>query len=254
MINSWREDIRRTGELRIAEKSGIKQAPWKGLLRRAIAGFNDLSARHDLGVIFVADNRLESAQVTVDTKPGTSLVGNAPFQTLVPGGRPDSEGRVFRCDITVPADPKVSVPQGLRRVGSSVLLVMLVHELVHACGLSNEEHSRTGDLFMASPRLLPGDNAAGDLVDSGRVDAGKNGLGMPPLLLNDDTVRKIRQSWQGPTASAPAPRASLASARLASALRGPVGLIDGSVTLAGSRRPGPLALSPGVDPIRHVWS
>ena len=108
MINSWREDIRRSGQLRIAEKAGMKQAPWKGLLRRAVAEFNRLSEAHEFGVTLIAESRLDAAQVTVDTKPGTGLIGSAPFQSLAPGGRPDSEGRVFRCDITVPADPKVN--------------------------------------------------------------------------------------------------------------------------------------------------
>ena len=164
---------------------------------------------------------------------------------------------MFRCDITVPADPKINTPSGLRGVGSGVLIVMLVHEMVHACGLSDEEHSTSGDLFMASPIVLIGDRQADDRVDSGRTDASRNRVGMPPLLLNDDTVRKIQQSWRGPTAAASGSGssiASIASVGLASAQRGPAGLGGGSVTLAGARRPGPLALSPGVDPIRHVWS
>ncbi len=54
MINAWREDIRRGGQLRIAAKSGLKGPPWAGLLTKAIKAFNALSATHDLGVVYVA--------------------------------------------------------------------------------------------------------------------------------------------------------------------------------------------------------
>ena len=242
MINAWREDIRRTGELRIAGKAGFRRAPWKGMLSRAIAEFRKLSKKYQLGVIFIADNQVDTAQVTVDTKPGIALVGNAPFQSLVPAGRPSSEGRIFRCDITLPADPKISAPQGQRRVGGDVLLVMLVHEMVHACGLSNEEHSKSGDLFMPSPTVLVGDTATEDKVDSGRTDSRKNRTAMPPLLPNDDTAAKIQDAWRRRPSAAPAPAAPIGASRASSAQRGPAGLIAGSITLAGSRRQGPLGL------------
>lgn len=60
--------------------------------------------------------------------------------------------------------------------------------------------------------------------------------------------------WRGPTAAAPGSSSSIASARLASAQRGPAGLVAGSIPLAGSWRTGPLALRSGFDPVHHVWS
>lgn len=253
MINSWREDTRTTGKLRIAEKAGFKRAPWKGLLSRAIKEFNALSKTYDLLVTFVEDSQPGQANVTVDTVAGSNLVGHAPFQSFVPEGRPDSDGRVFRCDITLPSDPKVNTPQGQRRVGSGVLLVMLVHEMVHACGLSNEEHSKTTDLFLASPSILIGDRQAEDSVDSRRTAADKTRIGMPPLLLDDNTAESIRKSWRGPVAALPVLATPIGAGRVASAQRGPAGLVAGSITLAASRRPGPLSVRAGATRVLQVW-
>lgn len=258
MILSWREDIRRGGKLRIAARSGIGQTAWKGLLQEAVREFNDLSDTYDLGVSFRENASLADAVVTVDTRPGTGLVGHAPFQSWVPHGQPDTKGRIFRCDITLPADPKVNTPQGQRRVGRRVLLVMLVHEMVHACGLSDEEHSKKGDLFMASPLVLPGDGASEDSVDSGRVDAAKDRILMPPMLLNEDTAAKIRQAWaDDSTAGLSAPARSLGTARSASPRQGPVGLSGGGAAggaAAGARSAGTLALQPPGGRLHQVWS
>jgi hypothetical protein len=126
--------------------------------------------------------------------------------------------------------------------------------MVHACGLSNEEHSRSGDSFMASPTVLNGDKQADDVVDSGRTDATKARVGMPPMLLNDDTAGKIQRSWRGPSAPSPNPVAPTSAGRSVSAQRGPAGLTTGSITLAGARRQGPLTLRSVDGLIRHVWS
>ena len=220
---------------------------------RAVRAFNALSKKHDLLVTFVADSQPGQANVTVDTVAGSSLVGHAPFQSRVPKGKPDSEGRVFRCDITLPVDPRINTPQGQRRVGSGVLLVMLVHEMVHACGLSDEEHSKTTDLFLASPRVLAGDKPAEDIVDSRRTAADKSPIGMPPLLLDDKTVEGVRKSWRGPVAAVPNLATPIGSGRVASAQRGPAGLVAGSITLAASRRPGPLSAPDDATRVLQVW-
>ncbi len=256
MINSWREDIRRGGQLRIAAKPGLKSPPWAGLLPKAIKAFNALSATHDLGVVYVAGGEVEQAHVTVDTRPGFTLSGSASYRSDVPSGKPDSAGRVFHCDVLLPADPKVSVPGQHRRVGNDVLLVILVHEMVHACGLSNSEHSESGDLFMPSPRLLTGDRAAQDKVDSGRVGARQTPIGMPPLLLNDETAAKIRQAWQGPTAAATGSGMGIGvgAGRLAGARHGPIGIGTASDPATGARRPGPLGQPGSEADVARRWT
>ena len=69
--------------------------------------------------------------------------------------------------------------------------VIAVHELVHACGLADADHS-TDDLFQANPQVDPGDAAQGDRV---RVETGGRMRWMPPLVLSGSTVRRIRTLW-----------------------------------------------------------
>ncbi len=217
MITPWRDDIRRRGQLRIVELAGAGSAPWRGLVARAVTAFNDLSSALDLGVTY---RRVDAdADVTVDTYANQSLVGRASIRREGPAGRPDSELRVTSVAITVPDDPLTSTPAGRRRVGPGVLLAMMVHEMVHACGLSNSEHSPSGDLFQASPDVLHGTTAAGDKMSTGLRDASQQFIGMPPLLLTEQTAAKIRQAWQPLTADAPGTRTPRASSRTA----GPAG-------------------------------
>ena len=69
--------------------------------------------------------------------------------------------------------------------------MIAVHELVHACGLDNADHS-TDDLFQANPQVDPGNTAAGDKM---RIEAGGRMRWMPPLVLSGSTAQKIRQLW-----------------------------------------------------------
>jgi hypothetical protein len=69
-----------------------------------------------------------------------------------------------------------------------VKLLITVHELVHACGLSDGDHSND-DLFMGYPTVDPGSRPDGDRV---RVTYS---VVMPPLVLATGTVAKIRQLW-----------------------------------------------------------
>jgi hypothetical protein len=66
--------------------------------------------------------------------------------------------------------------------------VIAAHELLHACGLEDADHS--SDLFQASPRVNPGDGAAGD-----KVLIGMGPKSMPPLLLDGVTAKNIKDLW-----------------------------------------------------------
>ena len=66
--------------------------------------------------------------------------------------------------------------------------VIATHELLHACGLDDADHS--SDLFQANPRVNPGDNAAGD-----KVLIGTGPKSMPPLVLDGATAKKIQDLW-----------------------------------------------------------
>jgi hypothetical protein len=69
--------------------------------------------------------------------------------------------------------------------------LIAVHEMVHACGLTNDEHSKD-DLFQASQNIVPGDTAAGD---GARIQVGNREIWMPPLILSGTTVQHIKGVW-----------------------------------------------------------
>lgn len=218
MITPWRDDIRRRTQLRIVELAGVGNEPWQGMVARAVTAFNELSSTLSLGVTYRRVDAAGDADVTVDTYANQSLVGHARIHRWVPDGRPDTESRVIHVDILVPDDPLYNTPSGRRRIGPGVLLAMMVHEMVHACGLSNSEHSPSGDLFQASPDVIQGDTPAGDRMSTGTRDRSDRLIGMPPLLLTDRTAAKIRQAWPASTGEVPGARSPRSSRTV-----GPVG-------------------------------
>jgi hypothetical protein len=93
--------------------------------------------------------------------------------------------------VFLPATPLILTPRGRRPVGPGVKLVILVHELVHACGLTDDEHG-TADLFHGTPQVDYGHTPADDRV---WVTVGKNRIVMPPLRLSGETAGRIRKLW-----------------------------------------------------------
>ena len=66
-------------------------------------------------------------------------------------------------------------------------LCMTVHELVHATGLSNDDHSSDLNPDIFSEYLV----AAGDKVEAGIF----NSRVMPPIWMSKETARKINTLW-----------------------------------------------------------
>ena len=66
--------------------------------------------------------------------------------------------------------------------------VIAVHELIHACGLENQDHATDDGLFYF-PLAPSGD---GKIIVPAE---GKEGLPMPPLCLDALTAAKIGSLW-----------------------------------------------------------
>ena len=90
----------------------------------------------------------------------------------------------------LPATPKINTPKALRAVGSKVLTVIALHELLHACGLENSDHGDSG-LFQSNPPVNSGDTPIQDAV-SVRPNVG--GV-MPPYVIDDATVQTLLDRW-----------------------------------------------------------
>lgn len=202
MAKQWADRVRSTGRLSIYPDS--LTGGWPQVFTQALREFNLLSTRHNLGVTVVrsstppADSGDGGADVAVRMASGRisfTYEGQAwsgQMDGSVMGGHTRTcalEGRIERAFVFLPRQPQVSLVSGARReVGAPVKLVIAVHELVHACGLENEEHCPS-DLFHPQPAIDPGSTPA---QDRARITYS---LRMPPLRLSEVTAGRIRGLW-----------------------------------------------------------
>ncbi len=247
MITPWIEEVRQRWQLRVHAHESMQCRAWRGLFDQALSEFNALSGAHGLGIALVSSEQppatqgLGGADVMISAASGvistpydglqqpTSFDGHSLHglirKVFSPGGQ-----RMVKSFIYVPAEPFVPEPRR-RLVGPGVRLVILVHELVHACGLSNVEHSGSGDLFQGFVNILQPGTPEQDRVDLGRYGSNNLALGMPPLVLGEATVRYIQNAW----ASSSSPRPT--RERSGSLGPGPVGLAPRFAALDLSSNP-----------------
>jgi hypothetical protein len=173
----WLDRIKRTGRLTIGFDGSLGKAGWDRVFRDAIIEFNKLSGNHRLGVTFVQAQDSKAAEVEARaeksdfefeyppdipkrkiTFDGKGVHGLCkPLLTTVRGG----EFRLMKAFIYVPATSMGDSNGKSRVVGDPVKLVIAVHEMIHACGLvENNEHS-VDDIF-SWPQLRMGNQPAGD--------------------------------------------------------------------------------------------
>jgi hypothetical protein len=112
---------------------------------------------------------------------------------------PSAGGRIVQAFICVDPSPQVSGLASVQRdAGDPILLVVLVHEFIHACGLSGTtnflSHTSMGDpdLFVAVLSDVVGRDPADDKEDVG------SGKLVPSLFLANETVNRIKALWLVP--------------------------------------------------------
>jgi hypothetical protein len=216
MAHRWLESIRRTGELSVFA-GGSLTGSWPTVFRTALDEFNRLSSTHGLGVkltrSLVGVNRFMTGANVQFEASDSALTFNDTFlgpqtMTLTGSGsaaktRPlpsISSGRLGQALILVPSTPKVLAgPAGqrtLREAGNPIKLAIAVHELIHACGLDDDDHTslKEPDIFSA---VLTDDADASD-PDKDREQVGSRDgipIKVPPLFMTDQTVLKIKLLW-----------------------------------------------------------
>jgi hypothetical protein len=132
-----------------------------------------------------------------------SVIGTEMHGLTKPPQWEDEKGikQQFRAYIYMPSAPTVNVPgqQRQRGVGDGVKLFIAVHELIHACGLSNNDHSPEADpdFFIGQPQPAPGATPQGDKLRI-RLQPLMNlpsDPPAPPLFLTQRTANLIRSIW-----------------------------------------------------------
>jgi hypothetical protein len=197
----WTDSVKKSGALTIY--IGTLAGSWANVFRDALQEFNVLSSAYKLGVTIKQSKQPPDgdagANISVETASGpiSASYDKETRSENFDGGRlhgrtmlfwRDPENVVEKAFIFLPSQPKVNTPKGQRPVGAGVMKVIATHELLHACGLDDADHS--SDLFQANPRVNPGDNAAGD-----KVLIGTGPKSMPPLVLDGATAKKIQDLW-----------------------------------------------------------
>jgi hypothetical protein len=194
-IIPWHKNVRRKGTLAYSAGAGLKGGHWATVLDKAIAEFNRLMSQHELKLSLGKVEEGKGPHIVLETQPGNGIHGSAPSQTM----RLNGVEYLDVVTIRVPATPRVDPndPRS-REVGPGVRLFILVHELIHAVGLSNDEHS-ADDVFAAKSVLIPkgnylkgGAQAAEDLVQPPDGSAT-----MPPIRIGAKTVANLKKAWPG---------------------------------------------------------
>jgi len=207
MATPWEDPIKASKSLSIFAGTSVSGGAWGQVFSDAIAQFNRLSLANSLGITFRqantapdpsgvggADVQFEAASGTVTfvsfgqqisvAASGTALNGDTKQVMTVFG----VTKRIAKAYIVVPATPQVNA-NPTRGVGDGVKLVIAVHELIHACGLANADHS-PDDLFNGYPQVRAGSKPQDDKLE---VNGPKT---LPPLFLASKTIAAIQNNWK----------------------------------------------------------
>jgi hypothetical protein len=188
-IIPWSKAVQRKGTLTVAAAEDIKGGHWTTALDKAIATFNQLMSDKSIAVtISKAENEI-NAHIRFMTEKGNGIHGNGNLSTMKLGGREYLDS----VTIKVPATPRIDPNDAKsREVGVAVRIYILVHEMIHAVGLTNDEHSHD-DVFSKAGLLKAGKTAGDDLVQP--LDGSEP---MPPIRLGATTIANLKKAWPGP--------------------------------------------------------
>jgi hypothetical protein len=196
-IIPWHKNVQRKSTLTYSVKA--MAGPWTKVLDKAMAEFNRQMSQHGIKLALSKVEKGRGPHIVLETQPGNGLHGSAPSQTMRLNGVEYLDLVTIRLPATPRIDPRDSRS---REVGPGVRLYILVHELIHAVGLSNDEHS-SDDVFGAKALLI----AKGTYLKSRKqaaedlVQPFDGSAPMPPIRLGARTVGNLKKAWTGGEAS-----------------------------------------------------
>jgi hypothetical protein len=195
---AWPEAVRSSGKLLIWAASG--GGGWAVALHRAIIEFNRVTHTRNLKlrierardkklaqVIFRLGNESDFANPLHGVTDQYMEVGAASFSPATISVHPNPQVRAWQ---QVPG--KRDRQETTRPAGEGVRMVIIAHEVIHACGL-DENHSTegAGDVFYSPLEPDTGSHPR----DDGMKAPISNGARFPPVTLSGETVRRLRQIW-----------------------------------------------------------
>ena len=180
-IIRWPERIRAKGELKLCPRASFKGSKWAADLDQGIKLMNGMLSDKSINLTFIKVDTENGAHITVETFAGAGMHGKTALET-------QGDGEKLRLDwarLKLPASPKINGdPKGVD-VGAPLRMHILVHELVHCIGLTNDEHTDS-NVFTKSLVITIGTNQPA------------NGSASVPAIKLGPAVDLIRQAWDLP--------------------------------------------------------
>src|SRR5690349_21388278 len=199
----WPEATVRHHELTVYMfPAASRSTVWINVLGHLLKEFNAVTKKHklpmrmkastqppkdgsgaDVGINIATDKitlTLPRADPIAETFDGKRLHG----RTILAHEERSTE--LTKAYVYLPATPQTLPPSGgWRLVGPKVRTLIALHELLHACGLENEDHGDFG-LFQGNPTVNPDTTGTDDTLTM-RQNHGS----MPPYVIDDETVKTL---------------------------------------------------------------
>ncbi|HUF05424.1 MAG TPA: hypothetical protein VMM38_14780 [Aridibacter sp.] len=200
MPRPWMDSVKDSRKLTV--RNNIGSGNWSSLFSGGLREINRLMSSASLNITFQEATGDSSADVIVAVSDGpisftydgttrTRAFENNRLHGYTGLIRREGNNYIERAFVFLPSAPEMNTPSGTRRTGIQVMTLILVHEFVHCCGLSDNDHS-PDDIFNGNPTTNPGSRPDRDKVGI----MGSNGyVWFPPYFLSNTTVGKIQSIW-----------------------------------------------------------
>lgn len=177
----WPERIRSKGELKLFARPNFTASKWAADLDQAIKLMNGMLSDSSIDLKFTRVDSENGAHITAETYPGVEMHGKTALETKGDGERL----RIDWARLRLPASPKINNDAKGVDVGAPVRMHILVHELVHCTGLTNDEHTNS-NVFTKSLIITIGTNQPA------------NGSASVPAIKLGPAADLIKQAWALP--------------------------------------------------------
>ncbi len=202
MGSAWIDGVKVRGQLTFTTVNEDTWGAYRTSLNDAIGEFNSLSKRYGICVTFVRSEGGGSADVQIEVTDGPNISctyegkskseefsGNSKHgRTFLFSG--EDSHKIEKVFTFLPKSPQISTPSEVRLAGRGVLKVIAFHELLHALGLSDGDHTHD-DVFQGNPFPYPGTTSP----EEDGVMIGSSAKHMPPVILSQTTIRLVKRLW-----------------------------------------------------------
>jgi len=218
MRTPWYDRVRKGGKLTVYGDPLLEKGVWHGILELTLKELNTELTKNKINLQLESSPDAPTvtgggANVSVkpvdgkyqakygDMKKTGELASRRTHGRGLPWASEDKKKgkgsmRMEQFHVLVPARPQHAPTHERGRapksatVGAPVLKVILAHELIHACGLDNDEHT-DDDIFVGVPDIVRGENPDDDRF---KVLHQSKVIITPPLILSQ-TVAKLKEIW-----------------------------------------------------------